>query len=355
MWTRPFARVVLRPTKPEMMVEPTTMIRQGRPFLAAVRLRPPSNRTPLAGTFIPRLVLIGALLVLAPTEARAQNFFERLFGIRLPPLVPAQPAPNRSTTPSVARPPGVPSPSQPPPPRSSAVAVPSEDGVLGAELKLNGNAGSLRIERAGPGLLQARITLAGTRVRQPAEACTVQLGQDAPLTVVPEGKTDGVPRYQVQNSACPIQFDVLHEAVLVTSPVEGCVVEAAGCRAEVTGLWGPEPGSLLPKAKEIEQARGVADRAVQEGYRALTKQARPDEIRGIVAEQASFSSSREQVCRSYAREAGHGFCNARFTEARALLVSSRLGLNSASQAKAQEGPSGPGSAQASDAGSPRLQ
>jgi hypothetical protein len=66
----------------------------------------------------------------------------------------------------------------------------------------------------------------------------------------------------------------------------------------------------------------------------LTHRAGPQGVRPIVSEQAAFSSDREQVCRSYAREGAHGFCHARFGEARALALAARLGLNASSAAAA---------------------
>jgi hypothetical protein len=298
---------------------------------------------------VPRLVLFLAALAPLSGAAQAQNFFELLFGIRRPPpqAYPPRPVPEAPPMAYPEGPPGsvpgtggIPSPGAQGQPTARPVALkaPTEDSVLGRELKLNGAMGSLRLERSARAELQARLTLAGTKVAQPTESCTARLGGDAPLTLAAQGRPDGVPRYEIQAPACPIQFDVLDGAVLVKAPVEACVIEEAGCVAEVTGLWGPPPAALLPMAQEIEQTRGAADRAVRENFKALTQRARPGEMRSIVAEQAAFSSEREQLCRSYAREAGHGFCNARFTEARGLSLTSRLGLNVAAQTTADQRP-----------------
>jgi hypothetical protein len=43
----------------------------------------------------------------------------------------------------------------------------------------------------------------------------------------------------------------------------------------------------------------------------------------VAREQASFSSEREQTCRDFNREGNHGFCAAKFTEARALSLRAR--------------------------------
>ena len=42
------------------------------------------------------------------------------------------------------------------------------------------------------------------------------------------------------------------------------------------------------------------------------------------AEQAAFSSEREEACRTYVQEAVHGFCATRYTEARVIALQSQL-------------------------------
>jgi hypothetical protein len=205
-----------------------------------------------------------------------------------------------------------------------AVRPPSEDSIFGRDLKQNGTAGTLRIERV-QGSLRAQVTLAGAKISQPTETCTVKLGSgELPLSNL--GRPEGLARYEIQTQACPMVFDVLEGAVLVTAPTEACVIQEADCQAEPRGVWGPEPGSLIPRAGEFEQARGSFEKAVRENYRALSQRATPQGVRPVVAEQAAFSSEREQVCRSYAREGAHSFCNARFTEGRAVTLASRLGI-----------------------------
>jgi hypothetical protein len=229
-------------------------------------------------------------------------------------------------------PPGGYQPSAPPPPRPVVLKTPSEDSVVGRELKLNGAAGSLKIERSGRADPTARLTLAGSKISRPTESCSVTLGDGGAIAMTAQGRPDGVSRYEIQAApACPIRLDVLEGAVLASGPTEACAFEASDCRVDPRGMWGPEPAALLPKASEIEQARGTADRAVRENYRALTH-AKPQEVRTIVSEQAAFSSDREMLCRSYVREPAHGFCNARFSEARALALASRLGVGASAQA-----------------------
>jgi len=255
--------------------------------------------------------------------------------------------------------------------------APTEDGVLNQELKLNGRDGSFRLERIGsspdpavggaarPGgrsrpaspaagtaratgtagaagtasapapitpatspagpTYRLRLSLAGSKVSRPTESCTVAVGGEEPLPVEPGGKPDGVPRFELKGAACAISFDVLDGAVWVRGPADLCTFEAQDCRADPKGLWGPEPGALFTQAKTIESARAQADRAVRENYKLLTQRAKPQDVRPIVQEQAAFSAERETLCRTYSREAAHGFCNTRFTEARAVSLSTRFG------------------------------
>ena len=276
-----------------------------------------------------RLCLVLAALAGLAGEASAQGFFESLFGVRPPPQPPVvvpQPLPGGPAGPALEGAPERAAPAAPPPLKPIVLKAPTEEGVLGRELKLNGSTGSMRIDRAGPDL-KARMTLAGTKASQPTQACTVQVGEGEPAPLSSQGRPDGVARYELQASlACTLQLDVLDGAVLVGGPANACTFEAADCRVDPRCLWGPEPASLLAKARDSEGARGAGDPAVRKNYRVMTHRAKPEGMRAIVTEQATFPSERETLCRSYAREAGHVFCNARFTEARALLLASRLGI-----------------------------
>jgi hypothetical protein len=206
------------------------------------------------------------------------------------------------------------------------VRTAAEEEVIGRDLRRNGAAGRLRIERAARGPLTARLTLEGTSIAKPGQACEVKVADGEPIPLKAEGRPEGSLRYALEAPACPIAFDILEGAVLVPASAAACVIEASDCRAEVRGLWGPDPAALLPQVRSIEVARGDADRAVRENYRTLTQRAAPPQVRPIVTEQAAFSSERDMACRDYAREAAHGFCHARFTAARAASLAGRLGL-----------------------------
>ena len=91
--------------------------------------------------------------------------------------------------------------------------------------------------------------------------------------------------------------------------------------------WGPDARTVAGQAKEIEKARGSAERAVREGYRTLSAKSDAVEQRVVAREQAGFSAEREMICRDFQREGQFGFCGARITEARAASLRARLGLN----------------------------
>lgn len=290
-----------------------------------------------------RLLLLTALtagLALgAPVRpAEAQNFLERLFGIKPErPPVPPQRIPEGAPAPGAPEEPGQPGSAAPeaarpaPVPRAPVVLkAPSEEGILNQDLQLNGTTGALKLERAGTGLT-ATVTLPGTKVSQPTETCSVKLGGGKPIALTTAGKPEGVPRYEAPAAECPLRLDVAEGGVMVTTVESGqtCTFSAADCATTPVGLWGPPAATLIPRAGEFDTARGVADKSVRDNYKLMTQRARREDVRPIVAEQAAFSADREQFCRSYAREGTHGFCHLRFTENRSLALATRLGANTA--------------------------
>lgn len=277
-----------------------------------------------------RLPLLVATFCLAASGAFAQNFFERLFG--LTPQRP-EPPPIQRQAPQAPPPEGFGDDNArkaalpPAPAKAVATRAPVEDTVVGRDLKQNGISGSLRIERTGTSDYRVRLTLLGRRAADSPETCPIALGTTAPLPLVYQGRPEGMQRFQLQDPTCPMQFDLLDESVLVKGPESGvCVFQALNCQADPGGLWGPEPAALIPRARDFESIRASADKAARDNYKVLTQRATPQAVRPIVAEQAAFSADREQVCKSYAREGVHGFCNARFSEGRALSLAARLGL-----------------------------
>ncbi|GJD35485.1 hypothetical protein [Methylobacterium aerolatum] len=284
------------------------------------------------------LAALAAALAMPAGPAQAQNFLERLFGIKperppVPQLRPSDGGPVPGPGQSEDAVPGQPAPEMRPPPVPRGPVVlkaPAEDSVIGQDLQRNGMGGSLRLERAAGGVA-ATITLPGTKISQPTESCTVKLGGGKPVPFTSAGRPEGVPRYEAPTAECPLRLDVTEGAVLATTLEGGatCTFTAADCATTPVGMWGPAPASLTPRAGEFDTARGVADKAVRDNYKLMTQRARSEDVRPIVAEQAAFSADREQFCRAYAREGVHGFCHLRYTENRALALATRLGANTA--------------------------
>lgn len=283
-----------------------------------------------------RMLLVLSAFAFLPGSAQAQSFFEELFGIGRPakrpeppqniPTAPQPSGPPSSTAPSADLPPR---PSTPPPPRQPVVLkAPSEDNVFGQELMLNGLTGNLKLERNASGVA-AKVTLPGTKISQPTESCTVKLNAGAPVAISAEGKPEGIARFEAAAAECPLRFDVLEGSVLASTlgSSKVCSFSAADCATTPVGLWGPGAASLLSKADEFDSARGTADKAVRDNYKVMNQRMKGQDIRPVVQEQAAFSSDREELCRTYAREGAHGFCHLRYTEARAIGLAARLGAN----------------------------
>lgn len=300
-------------------------------------------------TRVIRIPLAAAAILAATTlAAPAQSFFEELFGIGRAAKPPVPPrtvpgAPPPGPVPGDPAAPGDPNveakPAAPAPARPVVLKAPGEDNVNGQDLLLNGLAGGLKLERAGPAMT-ARVTLPGTRVSQPTESCKVPLAEGKPLTLTSEGRPDGIARFEAAGAECPLRFEVMEGAVLV-SPLGGnpvCTFSAADCATTPAGLWGPAASGLIPRSSDFDTARGLADKAVRDNYKVMTQRARREDVRAVVTEQAAFSSDREQVCRTYAREGAHGFCHLRVTEGRALALATRLGAGSAPTAAAAPRP-----------------
>ena len=260
-----------------------------------------------------RLILASLALVGAATAALAQP-------LQLPGAQPFSAPGTQQAAPSQ---PGA--PAAPKPPSMPAIKVAGEDAILGKALHRHGHHGEAVFSKTATGY-GLKLNLDGFQSANLVEPCAVSFG-DAPLPVTALGRPAGVPRYKLEASICPIVFDVLDGAFLVVEPTEPCVVQAAQCRIDPRGLWGPDARTVAGQAKEIEKARGSAERAVREGYRTLTAKSDAVEQRVVAREQAGFSAEREMICRDFQREGQFGFCGARITEARAASLRARLGLN----------------------------
>lgn len=257
-----------------------------------------------------RLILLTIAVASAPAEASAQSFFEKLFGIERPARRPEPPQdipraqPPAGPPPEAGLPPDGGAPMAPPPPRQPVVLkVPSENNVLGQELLLNGLTGTLKLDRSGPDV-SAAVTLPGTKISQPTESCTVKLNAGAPFKLASAGRPEGIARFEAAEAECPLRFDVLEGSVLATSMGSSkiCSFTASDCATTPVGLWGPRAAGLIERSDEFDTARGVADKAVRDNYKVMSQRLKGQDIRPMVQEQAAFSSDREEMCRTYARE-----------------------------------------------------
>lgn len=210
-------------------------------------------------------------------------------------------------------------------PRAAAPAVikaPTEEQAIGQTFRWNGEKGEMTLVKTGAGY-GLRLSAEGFQTGNLTEPCAVSFGAEA-VPVTAEGKPAGVARFRLQAPICPILFDVLEGALLVQEPAAPCTIEAAACRVDVTGLWAPAAAVLVGQTKAIEQSRMRAESALREAYKQLGNRVAPADKRGIAREQAGFSSERAQLCRDFRREGAHGFCAAKFTEARALSLRARM-------------------------------
>jgi hypothetical protein len=285
-------------------------MQEGQPRLQGRDLKRPLRQGTCLAFCLAVLALAGTVL-----HASAQP-------LQLPGAQPFNPAGAQQSAPPGA----AAGPATPRPPSMPAIRVAGEEAILGRPLRRNGGLGEATFEKTatGHGL---KLNVQGFQSENLTEPCAVSFGE-TPVPVTPQGRPAGVPRYKLEAAACPIVFDVLDGAFLVVEPTQPCLVEAALCRIDPRGLWGPDSRTLPPRAREIETARGAAERAVREGYRALTAKADAVDQRSIAREQAGFSAERELICRDFQREGQIGFCGARITEARAASIRARLGITS---------------------------
>ena len=204
---------------------------------------------------------------------------------------------------------------------------PAVETIIGKPLSLSGARGVVQVEKSGTELRLSRLTLAGDKISQPNQTCEVTMGDAESLALEPMGAPDGVLRYELVSSACPLQFDVLNGALRATSPNGSCAFPQADCRADAAGLWGP-PGDSFGEAqvKSIERERTMLENDIRAHFRSLLTKNKKDKAatQAAVKEQAGFSASRAQTCRDYDREDAHGFCALRLTEARDYRLQTRL-------------------------------
>ncbi|MBV9635629.1 MAG: hypothetical protein JOZ40_13470 [Methylobacteriaceae bacterium] len=211
-------------------------------------------------------------------------------------------------------------------PKIMPIRVPSDDTLIGRPLWLNGATGQITFARKDKALVVAGLQLSGDKTSKPGEACKVDVKPPVPMSLKPLGNPAGVARYQLDLDTCPFTFDVLDGAILVPKETQACAFKADDCQVNPAGLWGPAGADFgADKIKDIERGRAGAEAAERDAFRALeARTSDKAEIKKIAADQAAFSSEREETCRSYARESQHGFCATRFTEARVAAMQAAL-------------------------------
>jgi hypothetical protein len=203
---------------------------------------------------------------------------------------------------------------------------PSEDSIAEKPLYLDGSRGRMEFQRYAGETRLLKLTLAGDRLSRSGESCSV----DAPaaqLKLVPRDSDAGVRRYQLDYADCPLSFDVLDGAVLVSTEKGACTIAASDCRVEPNGLWGMGSAEFDPKnAKDMLNLRARVEKTIHADFRALYDKNKKDPpLRAyLVREQAGFSARRGEICRNYAQEADFGYCALRVTEARSLKLGTEL-------------------------------
>lgn len=267
----------------------------------------------------PALVPVLALAaLLAGAEAHAQ--------LQLPGAV--APTPRGGTAPSGSAPRGPASPdgSNPLLPRGVAASGLRrwDETLPGRTLRFLGQQGSMVISRQGQGYTIA-VTGVGRRDNDIRNICTPDLNGGQTVALRPLGRPDGLTRFEATFAGCTLVMDLLSDVAFVSAPAGACRFDD-GCVVDPSGIWGPNDREIPPD-REIERARGVADRRLNDARRILQARLRTTpEGRTFLQEQAAFPANRERVCRNYGTSnIGPVFCQLKYTEARAETLASRVG------------------------------
>ena len=212
--------------------------------------------------------------------------------------------------------------------------------MLGRSLRLNGVNGELKLSlaeapeadasakakarafRKGGDLRVDKFTMIGEVISHPDQPCSIDIVADKPITAQSVGAPEGLPRYAADIPACPLTFDLVEGGALVPAQTTACVFKAADCQASPSGLWGPEPAALADQGKTLGRERALAERSILESLKTLEK-ADKRIAPALEREQSDFAGQRDDLCRAYAGEAQHGFCDTALTETRAALLRKR--------------------------------
>jgi hypothetical protein len=272
--------------------------------------------------------LLSALAVALPAGVASGQPLE-LPGAQfnLPPLsVPELPPPQAPDAPAAPTAPQAPQPLDPSAAPLVGPAPAPQADITALTLRRDAREGELRLSRDADGGLAATLTLEGRGMTDAQEICQVTIADEAAgVALEPVPSLGRYARYRLAAPACPVVLTLFSDAALVAH--EGfCTFEAADCRADPNGLWGPEPEALPTDPERIARDLAEADEDVRAAYRMMAERSQGDALRGVLAEQAGFSAERVTTCARFAGEDAHGLCAARFTQARAASLQQRLGF-----------------------------
>jgi len=203
-----------------------------------------------------------------------------------------------------------------------------EEGLPGRTLRFLGQHGSLVITRSGAGPQASYSVVAtgivGRRGNDIRNICTPSLNGGQPVPLTAQGRPAGLARFEAAFPGCTITLDLMADAAFVAAPGGACTFD--DCVVDPTGLWGPNDREITSD-REIERARGVAERKLNDARRILQARLRTTpEGRQFLQEQAGFPANRERLCRNYGTsDIGPAFCALKFTEARAENLAARVG------------------------------
>jgi hypothetical protein len=208
---------------------------------------------------------------------------------------------------------------------AKGAAAPGVASLVERPLLLNGKTGLLQISGDDKTVTIDKLQLAGEGVSDPSQRCLVDIVGEKPIEATNVGRPDGVERFEADIPACPIAFDVLNGAALVPPQITACVFKAADCQTSPGGLWGPDGSSLVSDAATVAKERAQAEKAMGKVLQAIQALAKDSPAAAtFVQDQTAFASQRDETCRDYLKESVHGFCALQLTEARTVLLETRL-------------------------------
>ena len=204
-------------------------------------------------------------------------------------------------------------------------AVPGVAGLAGRPLMLNGKSGLLQISGDDKAATIDKLQLAGESVSDSSQHCVVDIVGENPIQATSVGRPDGLERFEAAVPACPFSFDVLDGSALAPSQITACVFKAADCQTGPGGLWGPDGASLVGDAATFAKERAEAEKAMAKAVRAIqARSAESPDAADLIRDQNGFAGQRDDTCRDYVKESVHGYCAMRLTQARAVLLETRL-------------------------------